>query len=100
MSYLQKSRISPSLIACATAAAGFLAVRTAVRLSRRFDFAGKSVLVTGGSRGLGLVMARELAQRGARLTICARNEQELALAEDDLRRRGAQVLAVQSDMTS
>ena len=37
----------------------------AVRRSRWFEFAGKSAIVTGGSRGLGLVIARELVSVGA-----------------------------------
>jgi NAD(P)-dependent dehydrogenase (short-subunit alcohol dehydrogenase family) len=45
-----------------------------------FDFAGKSVVITGGSRGLGLVVARQLARQGARLTLMARDEAELARA--------------------
>ncbi|HNP72387.1 MAG TPA: hypothetical protein PKK15_14805, partial [Kouleothrix sp.] len=47
----------------------------AVLLARRvlwrgapYSFRGKSVLITGGSRGLGLVLARELAAEGAQLT--------------------------------
>src|SRR5690606_36819001 len=52
-----------------------------------FDFAGKSVLITGGSRGLGLVLARELADEGARLTLVARDADELARAAEDIRVR-------------
>jgi NAD(P)-dependent dehydrogenase (short-subunit alcohol dehydrogenase family) len=64
-----------------------------------YDFTGKNVLVTGGSRGLGLVLARELARRGARLAICSRDADELALAYDDLARTGARVVAVECDVT-
>ena len=39
-----------------------------------YDFAGRSVVITGGSRGLGLVLARALADEGARLTLVARDE--------------------------
>ena len=38
------------------------------------DFAGRVVVITGGSRGLGLVMARQLAAEGARLCLLARDE--------------------------
>ena len=55
-----------------------------VRASRRIDFRGRSVVITGGSRGLGLVMARLLAAEGARLTIAARDQEELERAQDDL----------------
>ena len=48
-------------------------------LSRRanFDLEDKLVLITGGSRGLGLAMAREFACHGARLALCARDLDEL-----------------------
>ena len=52
-----------------------------------YDFDGRSVVITGGSRGLGLVMARELAREGARLTLVARDEAELQRAAEDIRTR-------------
>ena len=65
-----------------------------------YDFAGKSVVITGGSRGLGLIMARELAEQGARLTLVARNDDELDRAVDDIRTRQpfAEVLPVTADV--
>lgn len=64
-----------------------------------WSFAGKVVLVTGASRGLGLVMARQLAERGARLAICARDAAELERARGELVARGAEVLAVTCDVS-
>src|SRR5262245_34510049 len=61
----------------------------ALRRSRAIDFAGKSVVIAGGSRGLGLVIARELAAEGARLTLIARDGEELDRARQDLEARGA-----------
>ena len=52
-----------------------------------FSFARRTVLVTGGSRGLGLVLARQLASEGARLALLARDAGDLALAAEDLRTR-------------
>lgn len=74
------------------------AVRFAVRRRRSFSFAGKVVLITGGSRGLGLLLAREFAAEGARLVICARDPEELERARADLAARGAEVLVVRADL--
>ncbi|MFI6979003.1 SDR family NAD(P)-dependent oxidoreductase [Embleya sp. NPDC050154] len=57
-----------------------------VRSRSRKDVEGRVALVTGGSRGLGLLIARELARLGARVTICARDEEELARAAMLIRR--------------
>jgi NAD(P)-dependent dehydrogenase (short-subunit alcohol dehydrogenase family) len=65
----------------------------------RYDFRGKVALVTGSSRGLGLLLARELVRRGARVAICARDADELADAFDDLVSRGGEVVAVECDVT-
>lgn len=73
--------------------------RTFVRRSRRKEFVGRTVLVTGGSRGLGLVLARQLAELGARVAICARDREELQRAEQDLKYYGSRVLALECDVT-
>lgn len=76
-----------------------IAVR-AKRIQRAYTFSGKSVVVTGGSRGLGLVLARQLAAEGARITLIARDENELQRASDDIRdrHRSADVLIVRADV--
>jgi len=50
----------------------------------RFDLEDKVVLITGGSRGLGLVMARQLIARRARVAVCARDPDELRRARAEL----------------
>jgi NAD(P)-dependent dehydrogenase (short-subunit alcohol dehydrogenase family) len=55
-------------------------------------------LITGGSRGLGLALSRELHREGCRLAICARDQAELEEARADLERSGAEVLAVPCDV--
>ena len=50
----------------------------------RYDFSGKSVLITGGSRGLGLILARQLVRNGARVTLIARDPAELERAADNI----------------
>lgn len=83
-------------------AAAVGAMMAARAWSRRhaFEFAGQSVIITGGSRGLGLVMARQLAAEGAKLILVARNEEELDRAADDLRQRvpGVDVFTVAADL--
>ena len=70
------------------------------RCSRpRFSFTGRTILISGGSRGLGLVMARQLAREGARVALLARDADELARAKHDLESRGGQVLTVRCDLT-
>jgi NAD(P)-dependent dehydrogenase (short-subunit alcohol dehydrogenase family) len=76
---------------------GFAAVRL-VRRRRRVDLRGHVALVLGGSRGLGLALARELAGAGCRLVIAARDEAELSEARRDLESRGAEVLAYRCDV--
>ena len=88
-----------ALVLAAAGVGALLGVRAAVRWWREYDFRGKTVLITGGSRGLGLVLARELVQEGARLAICARDAAELERARADLEKRGAQVIAVPCDIT-
>ena len=75
-------------------AAGYVAQRL-----NEYDVKGKTVLITGGSRGLGLVLGRELAREGAKLAICARDTEELDRARDDLVSHGADVLALPCDVT-
>jgi NAD(P)-dependent dehydrogenase (short-subunit alcohol dehydrogenase family) len=97
----RRNNTSDNLLYAALAGIGIVAAATAaVRWSRRFDFRGKVVLITGGSRGLGIVLARQFAQQGARLAICARDPQELTRAVDDLAGRGAEVLALPCDICS
>jgi short-subunit dehydrogenase len=69
------------------------------RLRPRYSFAGQSVVITGGSRGLGLVLARRLAAEGAYLTILGRDEASLREAVDELSYEyEATVLAIPCDI--
>jgi NAD(P)-dependent dehydrogenase (short-subunit alcohol dehydrogenase family) len=87
-----------ALVAAGIAGA-WLAMRAFLRSRRAWSFQDRVVLVTGGSRGLGLLMARRLADEGARLAICARDADELARAAAELRSRGAEVVTVTCDLT-
>ena len=63
-----------------------------------FDLTGKVALITGGSRGLGLQMAKALGDMGARVAISARKADELAEAKTQLTARGIDVLTVTNDL--
>lgn len=63
-----------------------------------FDFRGRVVVITGGSRGLGLVLARIFAAEGARLALLARDAQTLERARGELAARGAEVLVIPCDV--
>src|SRR5919202_1140006 len=77
--------------------AAVLAARRAAQPSE-IDLAGKAALVTGGSRGLGFLVARELARGGAKVAIVARDRAELERAQSALEAEGAQVLALVGDV--
>ncbi|MCY1016400.1 SDR family NAD(P)-dependent oxidoreductase [Pyxidicoccus sp. MSG2] len=89
------SRISLGTLAAAGVGAA-LGLRRMMK--PRFRFAGRTVLVTGGSRGLGLVLARQLLKEGARVAICAREETTLERAREELERGGGEVLAIPCDV--
>jgi short-subunit dehydrogenase len=81
-------------------AAGSAATLAALwRIRRRTNLEGKCVFITGGSRGLGLVLARELLAQGARVAICARDADEVARADLDLRAYGRDVVSIVCDVT-
>ena len=75
--------------------------RGALSRARAADLHGQVAVVTGGSRGLGLLLARELARQGCRVVICARDEAELGRAREYLEREteGVEVLPVVCDVS-
>lgn len=82
-------------------AAGFGAALVARRLARArhtISFEGRVVVISGGSRGLGLVMARMVAEEGARVVLLARDPGELARAAEDLQARGGEVMTIRCDI--
>ena len=94
-----KSRKSTSVgMLVVRAAATLAAVAVTAKLIRstwaraNYPFKRKAVLITGGSRGLGLAMARQFAREGARLAIVARDKTELIEAAEQLRRCGAEAV--------
>jgi short-subunit dehydrogenase len=94
--------LAGGVVAAAGAAAGLGLMIGGRRLLRRFgageDLYGKTVLITGSSRGLGLALAEEFAHQGCNVVICARDQEELARARQQIERLGAEIVAVPCDV--
>jgi NAD(P)-dependent dehydrogenase (short-subunit alcohol dehydrogenase family) len=60
---------------------------------------GRTAVVTGGSKGIGLAVARALIKEGVRVGIVARGQEALEAARAGLAREGGQVCAVAADLT-
>ena len=65
---------------------------------RRYSLWNKVALITGGSRGLGLVLARQICASGGKAALLARDNEELARAKTDLTGRGGKVFTIQCDL--
>jgi NAD(P)-dependent dehydrogenase (short-subunit alcohol dehydrogenase family) len=64
-----------------------------------FELGGKVALVTGGSRGLGLQIAKGLGEMGAKIAISARKAPELEEAKADLKKHGIDAFTVTNDLS-
>ncbi len=69
-------------------------------LRRPYSLQDKVVLITGGGRGLGLILARKLADEGATIAICGRSKDTLRRASSVLSSRTDKFMAVPCDITS
>jgi short-subunit dehydrogenase len=90
-------RIPAALLPVAGAAALTVGWR---RRQQADDISGEVAVITGASRGLGLLLATELARRGCKLMICARDADEVQKAAARLHEAGAEVAAMACDVAS
>lgn len=79
---------------------GCALLKTILKESRYWSLGGKVVLITGGSRGLGLVLAREFATQGARVAVCARDEDDLRTVRNEFAARGDHFFSSQCDVSN
>ena len=91
MNDLRKSVGSAVLTAGLLGIAGTLIAKHTLGKRRHYPLAGRLVVITGGSRGLGLALAREFARHRARLVLVAREPEELESAVRELRQNGTSV---------
>ena len=80
---------------------GGLAIASSIifrRIRSTFSYANKVVLITGGSQGLGLALARQLCEEGGRVALLARDQNQLDKARDELIRTGGDVFTISCDL--
>ncbi len=69
-------------------------------IQQLFDLTGKTALITGGSRGLGLQMAQALGEAGAKLVISSRKASDLDEAVAQLKAKGIDAFAIAADCSN
>jgi NAD(P)-dependent dehydrogenase (short-subunit alcohol dehydrogenase family) len=87
-------------LAAGAIAIGAALVARRVKAARTIEFRDRVVLITGGSRGLGLCLARQFGADGARLAIAARNESELERARQELQSHDIDVATFVCDLAN
>jgi NAD(P)-dependent dehydrogenase (short-subunit alcohol dehydrogenase family) len=93
----KRSKFSSAFLWGAAAAGLYLGARL-IAAARRYELKNRVVLITGGSRGFGLVLARQLLEKEAKVAICSRSKDQLENARKELDHYG-DVLAVACDVT-
>ncbi|MBV9886753.1 MAG: SDR family oxidoreductase [Acidobacteria bacterium] len=82
MNWKRAAAVVGGVAAVAAAAKAYL------RATRWISLRNRVVLIAGGSRGLGLILAREFARAGARVAMCARSERELEHVREEFADNG------------
>ena len=71
---------------------------SAVKVKQLFDLTGRVAIVTGGSIGLGRQIAEGLAEMGAQLVLCARQEERCSLAAAEFQKLGVKAIGLACDV--
>lgn len=87
----RKAALSSDWLKAGLGLAGIYGLWRALQRLQREPLQDKVVLITGGSRGLGLLLARHFAQQGCHLVICGRDDKALSRAADELSSYGTAV---------
>jgi NAD(P)-dependent dehydrogenase (short-subunit alcohol dehydrogenase family) len=93
---MKENRSLPLGLALGGIALGSWALSRA--LAPRISFSGKVVVITGGSRGLGFVLAQQVCAEGGRVVLLARDQAELKRAHDELKSAGGDVSIIPCDL--
>lgn len=96
----QQKNTNPDLAVALAFLAGGLLGSALRKPERAQEFEGKTALVTGGTRGLGRALVRELASRGAKVVFCARHADEIERSQASLEVEGLSgVLGMVADLS-
>src|ERR1043166_5624679 len=93
-----RPRISTALFPLAVVGAAAASASCYLRARRRISFHGKTVLISGASRGLGLELARRFAREGAHVVLLARARDELRNAASEFLDRGVDATVLECDV--
>ncbi|MGD9558082.1 MAG: SDR family NAD(P)-dependent oxidoreductase [Mangrovibacterium sp.] len=96
---MRTRKLNKMLMGAATSAVAAAALKMAIRSLNWYNLEDKVVLVTGGSRGLGLILARQLAEKKARVAICSRSREDLDKVTPELSAAARQFMAIDCDIT-
>jgi len=80
-------------------ALGYALAKAILQQSKRMELRNKVVFITGGSRGLGLILAREFAAEGARVAVCAQDEAELGRVREEFAAKRGDFYAAHCDVS-
>lgn len=86
------------LLGLACAYGVYKVIESFVHHARGFELPGKVAIVSGGSRGLGLVIARQLVMQGVKVAIWARTKEDVDAATEELRQLGGDVVGFACDI--